>query len=132
MSYLINEQQSGVYQVTLLNQNKAPVAGSDIDSLTLTLYDTATRSIINNRNKQDVLNNNGVSLDGSGLLTWDVTPSDTAIVTPRASTIQTRVNGDLVLGVEEHIALFVATWENGAKEFPFQFTINVINLDFLP
>jgi hypothetical protein len=127
MTYQIPERQSGRFQATLLDENGVFVPGSSLSTLTLTLYDRATDAIINGRNAQDVLNNNNVSVSEAGVVVWSITPADTPIVgTPVTTTIVT-VDGERVVGVEAHVALFRATWEGGAKALTYQMTINVID-----
>lgn len=76
------EKASAQYTATLKDQNTTPIPGGNLTSLTLTLYDVTTGTILNSRNAQDVLNKNNVTVDGNGLLTWLVQPADTAIVDP--------------------------------------------------
>ena len=70
---------------------------SSIDACTLTLYDQATRAIINSRQAQDVLNANGTTIHAtSGLLTCDLNAADNVFVGEKAK--------------ERHVALFKFTY----------------------
>lgn len=55
------------------------LGSADLDSLTLTLHDEDTHSVINERDDQDVLNLNGGTLDGDGNFTLRLDPDDMAI-----------------------------------------------------
>lgn len=97
------ERQSGTYTARLVDENGAGVGSSILSSLTLTLYDlsTASRTIINSRSTQSVLNVNQVSIDVAGNLAWTWLPADMAFVNPNRAT-------------EEHVALFTAKWTDGS------------------
>lgn len=81
----------------------AAIPGSALATLTLTLYNADTRAgaIVGARNKQNVLNTNDVTVDGTGLLTWHIQPADLAIQNARRF-------------FEQHVALFEFTHTNGA------------------
>ncbi len=64
-----------------------------ISTLTLTLKDAASTSVVNSRNAQDVLNANNVTVDSAGALKWLIQPGDTALL-------------DSSRAVEEHLARF--------------------------
>ena len=87
------EGTSMIYTATLQDASGTALPLASIDSLTLTLYDKATGTIINSRNAQDVLNTNQVTVHAtSGLLTWTALPADMAIVgTPTAGVLETHV-----------------------------------------
>ena len=94
----INEGTSFKYVTTLLDDDEVTaLALASIDSITLTLYDVVSGSIINSRTAQDVLNTNQVTIHAtSGLLTWQGLAADAVIK-----------NTLLVAGaLEKHIALF--------------------------
>ena len=112
------ERSSGVVEATLRDEAGAPVTAASVASLTLTLYDQATRAIINGRRAQNALNANNVTMGVSdGLVTWAVQPSDT-----------TCVSG----GNEEvHVALFTARWAGGAKEHSWMVLLPIENLAFI-
>jgi hypothetical protein len=77
-----NELSSGEYSATLVDEHGDPVPLSEITSLQLTLVDFNTGEVINDRDHQDALNTNDVTVHPtSGLLTWSIQPEDNIIVT---------------------------------------------------
>ena len=98
MANSINELSTGRYTATVLDESGGfPV----LDTLTLTLYDLLTGTIINSRNSQNVLNTNNVSYNSAtGLLTWDMQPLDNPII-------------NNALEREVHVAEFKATYSGG-------------------
>lgn len=114
----INEQTSGRYSCQLVDENGLGFGG--VVSLSLTLFDKNTLTIINNRSAQDVLNTNNVVFDtATGILTWDLQPADNAIV-------------DDTRRVEEHRARFTAKWSGSSKQVNDEIVLKVINLRRLP
>lgn len=86
-----------------------------LTSLTLTLYEERSGTIINNRNAQDILDtNNGSYTSGTGTITMNFQPADNQIIN----------TGD---GVEIHVAEFDAQWSGGRKTWRVR--IQVRNLD---
>ena len=87
------EGNSMIYTATLKDAAGVALPLASVDSLTLTLYDKTTGTIINSRTAQDVLNTNQVTFHAtSGLLTWTALPADMAIVgTPAAGVLETHV-----------------------------------------
>lgn len=114
-TYWVNEKVTAKYSAILQDEDENALSSSDIQTLTLTLYDKSTGTIINSRNAQDVKNTNGVSVDGSGNVIWVMEPDDNAIVTATSK-------------VEKHIALFQWTWNSGAKAGRHEIVIQVKNL----
>lgn len=95
----IHEGSSALYTATVTGPDGAVVTA--FTSVLLTLYDEYTGNIINSRHDQNVLNANNVSINAStGLLTWQIQPEDTII-------ISTSRKG------EWHTAIFVFTWSVG-------------------
>jgi hypothetical protein len=93
----VNEGTSARYTGTLRDESGAVVPASSLDSLTLTLFDVATETIINARDDQDVLNAHGVTISEAGEIVWTIEPDDNVIVTVRRT-------------LEKHEARFSATW----------------------
>lgn len=98
--YKVRERTSAIYQATVASETGAGVPADELTAITLTLYDKETDAIINSRDAQDVLNENGVTIDEAGLLEWTLTPDDNVIL------------GD---GDEIHVALFEYEYEDGKK-----------------
>ena len=123
----INERTSGRYLAKLRTETLALLTPADLTTFRLRLYDKDTGTVLNNRNWQDVLNANGVTLystlqtaaDGKTYnLAWTLAPADNAVVT----------DGD---GHEEHVALFHATTPSG-REMYYEATIWVKRLAHVP
>lgn len=116
-SRTVTEGNSVIYTAILKDAAGVVLPLASIDSITLTLYDVATGTIINSRTAQDVLNTNQVTIHAtSGLLTWSALPADMAIVgTPDA--------GD----VETHVALFECVYST-TKGLNHEVTIYVQQL----
>jgi len=113
MSFTVREDCGAKYTAVLLDEDDAPIAAGTLDTLTLTLWDYSTRTILNSRDAQDVLNANNVTLDGSGNLVWYLQADDNAIV------------GTVAEGnIETHKALFEWTWGTG-QQGSWMVTLNV-------
>lgn len=80
--FRVNERSNAIYEVTLVDENDAPIAASDLTTLTLTLRDRATGEIINGRDRIDVLNANGATVDEEGRVEWQLFPDDNPILHP--------------------------------------------------
>jgi hypothetical protein len=113
--YWVNEKVTARYTADIQDDEGNAIAAATLTTLTLTLYDVETGDIINSRNDQDVLNTNGVTVDGSGNLTWIIDADDNAIVTSTSK-------------VEKHIALFKWTWNSGARDGKHEVNLHVKNL----
>lgn len=116
--YSINENNSAVYAGYITDENGATLTPGVLTSLTATLYDKAMDTIINNRNKMNVLNANGGTMDVNGNFELQLSRLDNPIVT-------------VSVGVEEHILLLEWTWgtnRGGSK----QVRILVTNLRRVP
>ncbi len=101
--YDVHQDTSGKYSVTLADENKIALSNTVLETLTLTLYNATTLDIINNRDGQDVLNTNGVTVDCDGVLEWSWDADDMPLQTT------TKEN-------EIHTALFTAGWGAGLKQ----------------
>lgn len=127
----IPERQTGAIKASLLDSDNSFVSGAFLETLTLSYYDLASGAIINGRDAQDALNQNDVTINGDGYIVWTITQNDTVIVNSQPSVTPVFVNGERVLGIEQHIAIFHGTWDGGAQSFTFQVTVPVINLGHL-
>lgn len=114
--FSVLEQTTPLFEATLVGEDgTTPIPGSTLSTLTLTLYaDDANQTILNNRDNQNVLQQNGVTVDEFGLLQWILSPEDLAIV-------------DNNLPIERHIALFQWTWGVG-RAGKYEFVLAVSNL----
>lgn len=117
--FSIKEGTTPKYTATLQDEDGTAIAQADITSITLTLYNLSatTRDIINSRSAQDINNTNQVTIHAtSGLLTWSMQAADTAIQ-------------DSNKRVERHRALFVFTWDSGAKKGVHEVDFDVENIE---
>lgn len=114
-----NEGSSALYTATLTDETGAVIDGTALDSLTLTVCNTATLAIVNSRAAQNVKNTNGVTVTALGALTWLMAPADMVILNP-------------LLAYEGRTALLVATWASGTKQMTHTFTWTVRNLALFP
>ena len=102
------EGTTGLYSFALVDEEDQGIDGGFLTTLTLTLYDVDSQTIINTRQDQDILNaNNGsIETDPGPPLTTTVTvelqPEDTAILNEH------RVK-------EYRVLSFVWTWDSGRR-----------------
>jgi len=99
---------SAVYTATLRNADGTAIVYDAtntltprISTLTLQLIDEISQTDVNSRTGNNHLNTNNVTVNTSGVLTWNLQPADTTVI-----------NTSLVdePSVEEHRAVFVATY----------------------
>ena len=92
-------KSSAWYTATLTDRLGVVIPSSALSTLTLTYYApnyapvSPGTNIINNRNAQNVLNANQVTVSAGGVLTWALTTTDTDIL-------------DSNVNIEVHTALF--------------------------
>ena len=115
----VDEKTTARYKVVLNDETGTSIHLNDMTTITLTLYDEYTGTIINSRNAQDVKNTNNVTYSNPGILTWTLQPNDNIIV---SNDIRTN-------GYEKHIALFEFTWDSGAKagKHELEFQVRQLN-----
>lgn len=113
-SVTVMERTTQKLTSTIKDENLTGIPNTSLTTLTLTLYDVRTAAIIAGRNKQNVLNANGVTVDGSGNLVWVMDPADNPIL-------------DDTLAQEVHCALFEFTYAAGAKRGQGEVNIVVRN-----
>jgi hypothetical protein len=114
--YDVLEQTTPRFTAVLVGEDGVtPIPGSTLSTLTLTLYcDDGNQTIINGRDDQNVLQQNGVGVDESGNLIWTLSQADLVIL-------------DDTLPFERHIALFEWTWPT-SKAGKFECVFAVQNL----
>ena len=107
-SQIVQEQTTTLLTppITLLDEYGNAINPSSLLTLTLTLYDEATATLLNGRNAQNVLNQSGtgVTVATGGVLNWIMSPADNTIIDPYIP----------VGEHERHIALFRWTWTDGS------------------
>jgi hypothetical protein len=104
------ERTTGTFTTTIKDNAGVAIPGASLSTLTLTLYSEHTLAIINLRDRQNVLNQNNVTVDGSGVLTWSIQTLD-------------RVIGDDANPEERHRALFEWTAPGVAGKHEHQFIV---------
>lgn len=116
----VNEQSSKTVEFDILDENDLGVSYGSLTAGTVTLLDLETfvagsppEGTINNRDLQNCLNTNGVTIDANGHVIWTMDPEDNVIVNPRRQ-------------IERHRAMFDFTWNGGS--FAFEFEVEVVNL----
>ena len=116
------ESSSSRLTAVIKDELEVVIPAASIGTLTLMLYDQATElttpgttaAIINSRNRQDVLNNNGCTVDSSGNLVMTFGPADNVIIHPTKSS-------------ERHVALFEYSYAAGLKSGKEEVLIDVYN-----
>lgn len=120
MAFSVLERTTNIFTANIVDETGAGIAATSLASLTLTLYDAASLSIINARSSQNILNANGVVVTSSGGLTWTMAPADNPVV-------------DDTLPLELHLALFTFAYgTSGSKVGRHQEGFSVVNLTFVP
>jgi hypothetical protein len=89
-------------------------------ALTLTLYSYRTGSVINSRDAQPALDQNGVSTDASGNTAWQMSAADTPIADSPPTAIET------------HVALFEWTWNGGQFSGKHEIEHRIRNMTSVP
>jgi len=79
-SFTIKERTTATIAFSLVDEAEAAIPLSSLLTLTLTVKDMASGTVVNGRNAQDIKNANGVTVDSSGNVTWPLTQLDTALV----------------------------------------------------
>jgi hypothetical protein len=108
----VYEYTTGRYTAKLVDEGNEPIPVGSINSISLSLRDAESEDVINGRDLQDVLNNNGVSIDSEGNLIWTFSPSDQ----PRFHTER---------HTEIHIADWVVIWSAATKQIKHRFFFRV-------
>ena len=113
---VILEKTSPKITATVQDENGVAIPAASLNTLTLTLYNLndSAKTIINDRNAQDVLNTNNVTVDSSGNLIWLVQSLDTIIVGSQER--------------ENHRAIFEWTYSSGTKNGKYQIDMEIKNL----
>lgn len=87
----------------LQDENNVAIGVSALTTLTLTLFDKASASIVNSRSASDIKNANGGTVDANGNFTLVLGPLDGTII-------------DSGQPYERHVALFEWTYGGGSKQ----------------
>lgn len=73
------------YKATFFDENDEAIVSSDLDSLILSVIDTATGDIINEVDGIDILNTDRGAVDGAGKLTIVLEPEDTILTVGKSA-----------------------------------------------
>jgi len=97
----IPEGSTAFYRASLTDEDGVRINSSDIDSITLTLYDVASNAIINSRDAQDVNGANGGTYAFSNASITDASNADPIVITSNAHGLSSKdvVNVSGVLGI---------------------------------
>lgn len=115
ISSSLPEKKTVKITAVLKDESNAIISGSSLSSLTLTLYNKKDLTIINSRNKSNILNVNAGTVDDSGNLTLVLSSDDMIIV-------------HTVNSQETHIALIEWTYgANMAGGHEIEFTVDNLN-----
>lgn len=98
----ILERTTYIYSTTIEDASGEAIPADSLSALTLTLYAERSGTIINDRNAQNILDANDVTVSSGGALAWTMQAEDNAIVNTRLTT-------------EPHIALF--EWTYGSSGY---------------
>lgn len=118
-SFSVRENSIAKYTGQLVDEDGAGISSADLNTFTLTLYNLADESIINSRSAQDVLNNNGVTVGATGLITWTITQADNTLV-------------DVTKEYETHVALWEWEWSGNTKGSNLETELVVESISLAP
>lgn len=117
------ERTGAVYTATIKDSDATVIPLANLTTITLTLYDLDSGTIINSRNGQDVKNTSNVTIHASsGLLTWTMQALDNAIISTTLA----------VDKEEKHRAMFEYVFTGNGTPGKHVFEILVMNLDKVP
>jgi hypothetical protein len=115
----IAEETTQRITAVIRDETGTVIPGSALTSLTLTLYALdAQKTIINERERVSILNENGGSVSEGGALALLLTPEDQVII-------------DDTVEVERHVLLFEWIYDGG-KTGRQELELKVVNLEKVP
>ena len=80
----IPQGSSAFYRAAIVDEDGVRINSSDIDSITLTLYDVSSGSVINSRSAQDVNGANNGTYEYSSAGITDATNNEPIVITSTA------------------------------------------------
>lgn len=116
-----NQETTGKVDLAMVDEDGDAIELAAITSIELTLVELAGGTIVNSRQKQDVLNDNNCVVT-DGLIVWSIQKEDTAIVN-----VATPI-GDR----ERHLAIFTIAWNDGDEQTHAEVVLDVRNLHSVP
>lgn len=108
------EKTTAQVELQLTDQDDAALTSAALTTVTLTLYERISGTILNSRSAQDIKDVNGGSISAGGLLTLILSHLDNALVSQARSQ-------------EEHVALIEWTWSSGTRYGKKEITFTVLN-----
>jgi len=115
----IAEKSTRTLRFVTADENGDAVGAAELATLTLTLYDKRSKTILNSRDHQSILNANGGTVDASGNGELVLADADNALVSQGRSS-------------EMHVALIEWTWAGGTKSGRHEIVLTVENLQKVP
>jgi hypothetical protein len=115
------EATTAFYTFVLVDENDVGIDASVLDTLTLHYYDQTTLAVLNSRDHQNVYNAQQVTIATAPgpplvtIVTWELQPADTAIVSPGRA-------------LEVHCAIFRWTWASGTRTNAHAVSFGIENL----
>lgn len=103
--HTVGERVSSVLTATIKDNTGTPIPGASLETLTVTLYEVLTGSIINGRNDTNILGANGGSVSVGGVLTWNMDAADNQILSATSPPVTD----------ERHVALIEFTFNGGRR-----------------
>ena len=125
-SFKLIEGSTAELSFYLMDDEGEFIALADINSLKLNYYDKKSNKFINGRNDQNVLNDNNVTVDSDGKVTWNIQVEDTVISN---EDLKTRTQDIYGYYEEIHIAKFAWTCNLGASTQFSEIVIPIQKLD---
>lgn len=102
MIFDVNEGTTPRYTATLLDELGAVVPAASLSAIVLSVFNKHTGTVLNGRNRQNVLNANNVSISAGGVLVWSIQAADLDV--PGAQDVATI------------LAVFEYEWSSGTKK----------------
>ena len=126
----VPERSTPVMEFTIVDRDGV---GFKPDTLVVTLRNYLDGSIINGRERTNVLDANGCTVSVGGLVQWQMLPLDTAIVLGLDDVLVDTsrplpTDAILARGLEVHVALFEWTWNGGAGQNAHEIEHRVQNI----
>jgi len=116
----VPEQTALRYSAALTKEDGTALGSGEAGlTLTLTLYDVATGTIVNGLNASNILNTGRGTLSAGGALVVTLIPADLVVLTGEGS------GGDRVM-------LIQGVWASGARATRHEVLFRVVNLDKVP
>lgn len=110
----VGERTSAQLTLQLTDQDDVELLAGDLSTVTLTLYEKRSGTILNSRNGVSIFNNNGGAISSAGVLTLVLSNADNALLSQAAKE-------------EQHVALIRWTWLSGQRSGWKEISFPVVN-----